>query len=87
MSMSDRFVITFPTIIVMSSTLSTQICKPGYLLLQTASDLTYQGRSGETDFSIMHQDERLHQCAQNDVEEWYPSHYQVGWYQVCLGLN
>ena len=87
MSASDRFVITFPTIIAMSSTPSTQICNPGYLFPQTTSDLTYRGHSGEIDFSITHQDERLHQHAQNDVEEWYPSHYQVGWYQVRLGLN
>ena len=87
MSMLDRFVITFSTIIIMSSTPSTQIHNPGYLLPQTASDLTYQGCSGETDFSITRQDEHLHQCAQNDVEEWYPSHYQVGWHQVHLGLN
>ena len=87
MSMSDRFVITFPTIIVMSSTPSTQIHNPGYLLPQTALDLTYQGRSGEIDFSITRQDERLHQRAQNDIEEWYPSRYQVGWHQVCLGLT
>ena len=87
MSVLDRFVITFPTIIAMSSTPSTQIRNPGYLLPQTASDLTYQGRSGEIDFSITRQDERLHQRARNDVEEWYPSRYQVGWHQVCLGLN
>ena len=87
MSALDRFVITFPTIIVMLSTLSTQIRNPGYLFPQTVSDLTYRGRLGETNFSITRQDERLHQCAQNDVEEWYPSHYQVGWHQVHLGLN
>ena len=87
MSALDWFVITFPTIIVMLSTPSTQIYNPGYLLPQTASDLTYRGRSGETDFSITCQDERLHQRARNDVEEWYPSCYQVGWHQVCLGLN
>ena len=87
MSALDRFVITFPTIIVMSSTPSTQICNPGYLLPQTALDLTYQGCSGGTDFSITHQDECLHQHARNDVEEWYPSRYQVGWHQVHLGLN
>ena len=78
MSASDRFVITFPTIIAMLSTPSTQIRNPGYLLPQTASDLTYRGRSGEIDFSITCQDERLHQRAQNDAEEWYPSCYQVG---------
>ena len=78
MSALDRFVITFPTIIIMLSTPSTQIHNLGYLLPQTASDLTYQGRSGEINFSITHQDEQLHQCAWNDVEEWYPSHYQVG---------
>ena len=87
MSASDRFVITFPTIIIMSSSPSTQICNLGYLLPQTASDLTYQGHSGETNFSITCQDEQLYQRAQNDAEEWYPSHYQVGWHQVCLGLN
>ena len=87
MSVSDRSANTFPTIIVMSSTPSTQIRNPGYLLPQTASDLTYRGRSGETDFSITRQDECLHQHARNDVEEWYPSRYQVGWHQVCLGLN
>ena len=87
MSVSDRSANTFPTIIVMSSTPSTQIRNPGYLLPQTASDLTYQGHSGEIDFSITCQDERLHQHARNDVEEWYPSRYQVGWHQVCLGLN
>ena len=87
MNVLDWFVITFPTIIVMSSTLSTQIRNPGYLLPQTALDLTYRGRSGGTDFSITRQDERLHQHAQNDIEEWYPSHYQVGWHQVHLGLN
>ena len=87
MSASDWFVITFPTIIAMSSTPSTQIHNPGYLLPQTTSDLTYRGRSGEVDFSITRQDERLHQRAWNDVEEWYPSCYQVGWHQVCLGLN
>ena len=73
MSALDRFVITFPTIIVMSSTPSTQICNPGYLLPQTTLDLTYRGCSGETNFSITCQDEHLHQHAQNDVEEWYPS--------------
>ena len=87
MSALDWFVITFPTIIIMLSTPSTQIHNPGYLLPQTASDLTYRGHSGGTNFSIMRQDERLHQCAQNDVEEWYPSCYQVGWHQVRLGLN
>ena len=87
MSALDRFVITFPTIIVMLSSLSTQIHNPGYLFPQTALDLTYRGHSGESDFSIMRQDERLHQHARNDVEEWYPSRYQVGWHQVCLGLN
>ena len=87
MSASVQFVIIFPTIIAMSSTLSTQIRNPGYLLPQTALDLTYQGCSGEIDFSITRQDECLHQCAQNDIEEWYPSRYQVGWHQVRLGLN
>ena len=87
MSALDWFVITFPTIIVMSSTPSTQIRNPGYLLPQTASDLTYRGRSGEINFSITRQDECLHQRARNDVEEWYPSRYQVGWHQVRLRLN
>ena len=87
MSALDWFVITFPTIIIMLSSPSTQIHNPGYLLPQTALDLTYRGCSGETDFSITRQDERLHQCAWNDVEEWYPSRYQVGWHQVRLGLN
>ena len=63
MSASDRFVITFPTIIVMLSTPSTQIRNPGYLLSQTALDLTYRGCSGEINFSITRQDERLHQRA------------------------
>ena len=41
MSVLDRFVITFLTVIVMLSTPSTQIHNLGYLLPQTTSDLTY----------------------------------------------
>jgi hypothetical protein len=53
---------------------------------QTPADLTYRGHSGGVDFVITRQDERIHQRARNDAEEWYPSRYQVGWHQARLRL-